>query len=59
MTYEGHLIITFSNGIAVIDNNLDTSSASFYRFMDDEYLSNSVAVDENNGIYAETCLDRH
>jgi hypothetical protein len=54
LTYEGHLIITFSNGIAVITNNLDTSSASFYRFGDDEYLSNSVAVDENNGIYAAT-----
>jgi len=52
MTYDGHLIITFSNGVAVIDRELNTSSTSFYRFNDTEYLSNSIAVDENNGIYA-------
>jgi len=51
MTYDGHLIITFSDGVAVIDRELNTSSASFYRFADDEYGSNSIAVDENNGIY--------
>lgn len=52
MTYDGHLIITFSNGVAVIDRDLNTSSTSFYRFNNIEYLSNSIAVDENNGIYA-------
>lgn len=51
MTYDGHLIITFSNGVAVIDRDLNTSSTSFYRFNDSEYVSNSLAVDENNGIY--------
>lgn len=51
MTYDGHLIITFSNGIAVIDRDLDLDSVSFYRFADTEYVSNSVTVDENNGIY--------
>lgn len=51
MTYDGHLIITFSNGVAVIDRDLDLDSVSFYRFADTEYVSNSVAVDENNGIY--------
>jgi len=51
LTYDGHLIVTFSNGVAVIDRDLDTSSATFYRFADDEYVSNSIAVDEQNGIY--------
>lgn len=51
MTYDDHLIITFSNGVAVIDRDLNTCSTSFYRFNDSEYVSNSVAVDENNGIY--------
>lgn len=51
ITYDGHLIITFSNGVAVIDRNLDLDSVSFYKFDDDEYVSNSLAVDENNGIY--------
>ncbi|HWQ48311.1 MAG TPA: hypothetical protein VN414_05090 [Methanosarcina sp.] len=51
MTYDGHLIITFSNGVAVIDRDLNTTCASFCRFNDSEYVSNSIAVDENNGIY--------
>ncbi|WP_319578904.1 hypothetical protein [uncultured Methanospirillum sp.] len=51
MTYDGHLIITFTDGVAVIDRNLDPASASLYRFGDDEILTNSPAVDENNGIY--------
>lgn len=54
MTYDGHLIITFSNGVAVIDRDLDLNSVSFYKFGAAEYLSNSIAVDENNGIYAAT-----
>ena len=51
MTYDGHLIITFSNGVAVIDRDLDLSSKHFYKFDDDDYVSNSVAVDEDGGIY--------
>jgi len=51
MTYDGYLIVTFSNGVAVINRDLDTATASFYQFGDDEYVSNSLAVDENNGIY--------
>jgi hypothetical protein len=51
MTYDGHLIVTFSNGVAVIDRDLSAASASFYRFADNEYVSNSLSVDENNGIY--------
>lgn len=51
MTYDGHLIITFTNGVAVIDRDLNTNSASFCRLSDGEYVSNSIAVDENNGIY--------
>lgn len=51
MTYDNHLIITFSNGVAVISRDLDTGSASFYPLDDTEYVSNSIAVDEENGIY--------
>ncbi len=51
MTYDGHLIVTFSNGVAVIDRDLNVASKSFYRFPDTEYVSNSIAVDEKNGIY--------
>ncbi len=51
MTYDGRLIVTFSNGVSVIDRDLDLASKVFYRFGDDEYVSNSIAVDENNGMY--------
>ncbi|WP_229395419.1 hypothetical protein [Methanosarcina sp. DH1] len=51
MTYDGYLIITFSNGVAVINRDLNTTSTSFYKLGSGEYVSNSVAVDENNGIY--------
>jgi len=56
MTYDGHLIATFSNGVAVIDRDLNVASSSFYRFADTEYVSNSVAVDEKNGIYVASNL---
>jgi len=29
MTYDGHIVITFSNGVAVIDRDLNASSAFF------------------------------
>ena len=51
MTYDGHLVVTFSNGVAVIDRDLDLSSVHFHRFADYEYVSNSIAVDEDGGIY--------
>jgi hypothetical protein len=51
MTYDGHLIVTLSNGVAVLDRDLNLASKKFYRFADNEYVSNSIAVDENNGLY--------
>jgi len=51
MTYDGHLVVTFSNGVAVIDRDLNTANIHFYRFADTEIVTNSIAVDEKNGIY--------
>ena len=51
MTYDGHLVVTFSNGVAVIDRDLNLASKVFYRFNDSEFVTNSIAIDENNGIY--------
>ncbi len=51
MTYDGHIVITFSNGVAVINRDLNASSASFYKFDDDEFVTNSIAIDENSSIY--------
>lgn len=54
MTYDGHLIVVFNNGVGVIDRNLDVGSIFFYKFSDAEYVSNSIAVeqDENNSKYS-------
>lgn len=54
MTYDGHLVITLSNGVAVINRDLDPDSISFYRFPDAEYVSNSMVIDEHGGMYIAT-----
>ena len=54
LTYDGHLIVTLSNGVGILDRDLNPASKSFYRFSDAEYVSNSIAVDEGNGIYVAT-----
>jgi len=51
MTYDGNLIVVFNNGVAIVNRNLDLASSTFYAFNSDETVSNSIAVDENNGIY--------
>lgn len=56
MTYDGNLIVTFSNGIAVIDRNLTLSTKVFYGFGANELVTNSICVDENNGIYVASNL---
>jgi hypothetical protein len=60
ITYDGHLVLGLSNGVAVINRNLDPASKSFYRFPNtDEYVSNSLAVDEENCIYVASNLIMH
>ncbi|MFP5212487.1 MAG: hypothetical protein ACLGPL_03830 [Acidobacteriota bacterium] len=56
MTYDGHIVLTFSNGVAVIDRNLNIASKVFYRFADNEQVSNSIAVDSDNCIYVASNL---
>jgi hypothetical protein len=51
ITYDGHIIVVLTNGVAVIDRDLNPASKTFYRFGSDEIVSNSIAVDEKNGIY--------
>lgn len=52
MTYDGFLVINFSNGIAVVDKTLKhiKSMVSF----SNEITTNSIAIDEKNGIYVAT-----
>ena len=58
LTYDGFLIINFGNGVAVIDRNLDPSTAHFVEFEGEE-TSNSLAIDEKNGIYVVTDKRMH
>jgi hypothetical protein len=53
MTYDGYIVIGAVNGIAVIDRQFK-SPGKFYSFDDNELCTNSMAVDENNGIYVAT-----
>lgn len=53
MTYDGHIVIGAVNGIAVIDKELK-GPGEFYAFKDTELCTNSMAIDENNGIYVAT-----
>lgn len=53
MTYDGHIVIGAVNGISVIDRELK-GPGKFYPFKDSELCTNSMAVDEDNGIYVAT-----
>ena len=50
MTYDGKLIIVGNSSVTVIDRDLKGEPQTV-KFDADEYITNSVAVDENNGIY--------
>jgi hypothetical protein len=50
MTYDGNIIVVGSNSLTIINRKLDKILAHV-DFGQDETITNSVAVDENNGIY--------
>ena len=49
MTYDGKLVIAGTHSITVVDR--DFKKYETVEFGYDEFISNSIAVDENNGIY--------
>ncbi|GAB2529227.1 hypothetical protein [Nocardia heshunensis] len=51
MTYDGHLTVLTSRSLAVLDRDMSNPPQQV-RFGDDETVSNSMAIDEYNGIYA-------
>jgi hypothetical protein len=59
MTYDGHLVLTFTNGVGVIDRNLDPDSAQFYGLGQGEQITNSIAIDDKGGIYVASNLLMH
>ena len=51
MTFDGHLVLAFSGGIAVTDRNFE--GIDFLTFPGED-VENSVAVDPNGGVYLPT-----
>ena len=50
MSYDGHLVVAYNNGTATVDRNL-TQIIDSYQLPADQVLSNSISIDEHNGIY--------
>jgi len=56
MTYDGYIIVVFNNGVGIVDQHLTGEVTAFQKFggcspSEKEYITNSVAVDKDNGIY--------
>lgn len=51
MTYDGHLLVQSNRSLSVLDRDLGDPPIQQIRFGDDETVSNSIAVDDKNGIY--------
>lgn len=58
MTYDGHLIVTGGRSISVVKRDF-TGTVHRIAFANNETVSNSIAVDENNGIYVVTDNQMH
>ena len=50
MTYDGHLVVAYNRGLVIVDRNLSQVVAT-YALPADQILTNSIAVDEDGGIY--------
>lgn len=50
MTYDGHLVVAGKQSISIVTRNLE-SVIDTYVLPDDQTLSNSICVDDKNGIY--------
>lgn len=50
MTYDGHLLVLSTGSLSVIDRDLSAPLQQI-KFGDGETVSNSMAVDQDNGIY--------
>lgn len=50
MTYDGYIVLAYNRGFVIADRNL-TQVLDHYVLPEGQVLSNSIAIDENNGIY--------
>ncbi|KIQ21461.1 hypothetical protein RT99_11715 [Flavobacterium sp. MEB061] len=54
MTFDGRLIVVGGRSITILNRNLTAPALAQYTFSPTETISNSVAVDEDGGIYVVT-----
>lgn len=50
LTYDGKLVVVGNNSLSILNRDLKGEPYTF-KFNPDEYVSNSVAIDDKNGIY--------
>lgn len=56
MTYDGHIVAAATGAVIVTDRDLQVID---YQLFPGEHVENSIAVDENNGIYVVTSVNMH
>ena len=56
MTYDGHIVAAATGAIIVADRDLNVVD---YHLFPGEWMENSIAVDEEGGIYAVTSVNMH
>jgi hypothetical protein len=56
MTYDGHIVAAATGAVILVDRELKVKG---YTTFPGEWVENSVAVDENNGIYVVTSTTMH
>ena len=56
MTYDGHLVAAATGAVILTDRNLQVQD---YIIFPGEWVENSIAVDEHNGIYVVTSTTMH
>ena len=56
MTYDGHLALAATGALFITDRDLKVLD---YKLFPGEHVENSIAVDNNNGIYVVTSVNMH
>ncbi|MGI9288383.1 MAG: hypothetical protein ACR2P1_23560, partial [Pseudomonadales bacterium] len=56
MTYDGHIVAAATGAVIVVDRELKVQD---YVIFPGEHVENSIAVDENNGVYVVTSTTMH
>ena len=56
LTYDGHIVVAATGVVIVADRNLQVKD---YLLFPGEHVENSIAIDQDNGIYVVTSVNMH